>query len=63
MTEADLTSEFIAALHKPPSLLPIARHRDNLLYAIEKYPVVIVVGQWLELLAWHLSVCSALEFV
>jgi energy-coupling factor transporter ATP-binding protein EcfA2 len=32
-------------LHKPSSLLPIARHRENLLYLIETYPVTIVVGQ------------------
>lgn len=45
MAEGEVGGDFIAALHKPPSLLPIARHRDNLLYTIEKYPVVIVVGQ------------------
>ena len=45
MAESELANDFIAALHKPPSLLPIARHRDNLLYTIEKHPVVIVVGQ------------------
>lgn len=36
---------FIPSLYKPPSLLPIARHRDALLYLVETYPVVIVVGQ------------------
>ena len=36
---------FIPALHKPSALLPIARHRENLLYLIESYPVTIVVGQ------------------
>jgi len=45
MAEGDLTTDFIPALYKPPSLLPIARHRDSLLYLIEKHPVVIVVGQ------------------
>ena len=45
MAEGDLTTDFIPALYKPPSLLPIAQHRDNLLYLIEKHPVVIVVGQ------------------
>lgn len=44
-TDFDLSSFFIPALHKPSSLLPIARHRQNLLYLIEKYPIVIVVGQ------------------
>lgn len=36
---------FIPALHKPTSLLPIARHRDALLYTIEKHPVTIIIGQ------------------
>lgn len=38
-------STFIPALHKPPALLPIAKHRESLLYSIETYPVTIVVGQ------------------
>ena len=42
---ADVSTSFIPSLYKPPSLLPIARHRDTLLYLIETYPVVIVVGQ------------------
>lgn len=42
---ADLDSTFIPALHKPPALLPIAKHRESLLYAFETYPVTIVVGQ------------------
>lgn len=45
MTDFDLSREFIPALHKPSSLLPIARHRKSILYLIETYPVVIVVGQ------------------
>ncbi|KAK5114848.1 hypothetical protein LTR62_002005 [Meristemomyces frigidus] len=36
---------FIPALYKPAGLLPIARHRDALLYTIEKSPVTILVGQ------------------
>ena len=32
-------------MHKPPSLLPIARHCKSLLYMIETYPVTIIVGQ------------------
>jgi ATP-dependent RNA helicase DDX35 len=43
--DSDLPPSFIPALFKPPSLLPIARHRDSLLYLVETYPVVIVVGQ------------------
>jgi ATP-dependent RNA helicase DDX35 len=44
MADFDLSSNFIPALHKPSSLLPIARHRESLLYLIETYPVTIVVG-------------------
>lgn len=43
--ELDLGSTFIPGLYKPPALLPIARHRQSLLYLIETYPVTIVVGQ------------------
>ncbi|EMD01282.1 hypothetical protein BAUCODRAFT_204733 [Baudoinia panamericana UAMH 10762] len=39
------TESFIPALHKPASLLPIARHRDALLYTIDTYPVTVLVGQ------------------
>lgn len=42
MADADT---FIPALHKPSSLLPIASHRDALLYTIESNAVTIVVGQ------------------
>ncbi|MBE7179700.1 MAG: ATP-dependent RNA helicase [Terriglobus roseus] len=45
MAEPELQSSFIPSLYKPPSLLPIARHRQSLLYLIETHPVVIVVGQ------------------
>ncbi|KAK3344017.1 P-loop containing nucleoside triphosphate hydrolase protein [Lasiosphaeria hispida] len=40
-----LGAAFIPALHKPPALLPIAKHRETLLYMIETHPVTIVVGQ------------------
>lgn len=43
--EVDISTSFIPALHKPSALLSIARHRQNLLYLIETYPVTIVVGQ------------------
>ena len=43
--ELELSSSYIPSLHKPSSLLPIARHRDKLLYLIETYPVTIVIGQ------------------
>jgi ATP-dependent RNA helicase DDX35 len=45
MADFDLAATFIPSLHKPASLLPIARHRQSLLYLIESYPVTIVVGQ------------------
>ena len=45
MADFDLSEAFIPALHKPPSLLPIARHQEALLYLIDTFPVVIVVGQ------------------
>jgi ATP-dependent RNA helicase DDX35 len=43
-TMAD-TESFIPALHKPSPLLPIARHKDALLYTIETYPVTVLIGQ------------------
>jgi ATP-dependent RNA helicase DDX35 len=45
MAELDLGTTFIPALHKPAALLPIAKHRDALLYTIETHPVTIVIGQ------------------
>ena len=36
---------FVPSLHKPSSLLPIARRHQSLLYLIETFPVTIVVGQ------------------
>ena len=44
-SDLDLGATFIPALYKPSSLLPIAKHRQSLLYLIETYPVTIVVGQ------------------
>ncbi|KAL1886413.1 hypothetical protein Plec18167_000343 [Paecilomyces lecythidis] len=44
-SDFDLASTFIPSLYKPSSLLPIARHRQSLLYLVETYPVTIVVGQ------------------
>ncbi|OJD11760.1 hypothetical protein AJ78_07533 [Emergomyces pasteurianus Ep9510] len=44
-SDFDLSASFIPSLYKPPALLPIARHRQSLLYLIETYPVAIVVGQ------------------
>ncbi|TVY82252.1 putative ATP-dependent RNA helicase DHX35 [Lachnellula suecica] len=44
MADFDLSANFIPSLHKPATLLPIARHRQSLLYLVETYPVTIVVG-------------------
>ncbi|CAF9913128.1 hypothetical protein IMSHALPRED_000920 [Imshaugia aleurites] len=45
MADFDLSTSFIPSLHKPSSLLPIARHRQSLIYLVETFPVTIVVGQ------------------
>ncbi len=42
---ADLELSYIPALYKPISLLPIARHKESLLYTVAKHPVSIVIGQ------------------
>ncbi|KAL1306733.1 hypothetical protein AAFC00_005398 [Neodothiora populina] len=44
MADYDIARDFIPALHRPSSLLPIAKHREALLYLTETFPVVIVVG-------------------
>lgn len=41
---ADFES-FIPALHRPSSLLPIARYKDALLYTIETSSVTVLIGQ------------------
>lgn len=45
MADFELGASFIPALHKPSALLPVAKHREGLLYLIETHPVTIVVGQ------------------
>jgi ATP-dependent RNA helicase DDX35 len=45
MAELGIDSAFIPALHKPASLLPIAKHRESILYVVETFPVTIVIGQ------------------
>jgi hypothetical protein len=45
MEEDVAPSSFIPALYKPAALLPIARHRESLLYLVDTYSVTIVVGQ------------------
>ncbi|KAL4930070.1 putative ATP dependent RNA helicase [Aspergillus undulatus] len=44
-SELDVGTSFIPSLYKPPSLLPISRHKESLLYLVENYSVTIVVGQ------------------
>lgn len=44
-TDFDVSSSYIPSLHKPSSLLPIARHRQDLLYLVETFPITIVIGQ------------------
>ncbi|KIX10636.1 uncharacterized protein Z518_01720 [Rhinocladiella mackenziei CBS 650.93] len=43
MTDFDLS--FIPALYTPSALLPIARHKDSLLYTVETHQVTVIVGQ------------------
>ncbi|KAK2607437.1 hypothetical protein N8I77_006108 [Diaporthe amygdali] len=45
MAESEFGSFFLPALYKPPALLPIAKHRQSLLYLVETRQVTIVVGQ------------------
>ena len=45
MADFESDATFIPALHKPPALLPIAKHRESLIYVVEEYPVTIVIGQ------------------
>ena len=45
MADFDQSDSFIPSLYTPPSLLPVARHRESLLYLIETFQVTIVVGQ------------------
>ena len=42
---ADFDLSFVPALYKPSSLLPIAKHRESLLYTVETFPVTVVIGQ------------------
>ena len=42
--EQEIGTALIAELYKPPALLPIAQLRDPLLYAVETYPVTIIVS-------------------
>ncbi|KAF2645877.1 P-loop containing nucleoside triphosphate hydrolase protein [Massarina eburnea CBS 473.64] len=43
--EDEESTPLLSELYKPPALLPIARLKDQLLYAIETHPVTIIVGE------------------
>lgn len=40
-----IADSFIAALHKPPTLLPIASYERDILYLLERDPILVIVGQ------------------
>ena len=44
-SDLELATAFIPALYKPSTLLPIAKHRQSLLYLVETFPVTVVIGQ------------------
>jgi ATP-dependent RNA helicase DDX35 len=43
--DSDPSTAIIPTLYKPPSLLPIAQLRPNILYTIETHPLTIIVGE------------------
>ena len=45
MTDNELSTSYLPSLYRPPSLLPIAKHRSALLYLVETNPVTVVIGQ------------------
>ncbi|KAK0385851.1 hypothetical protein NLU13_7028 [Sarocladium strictum] len=45
MADLGIDSAFIPALHKPAGLLPIAKHRESILYVVETFSVTIIIGQ------------------
>lgn len=45
VSRIDIDEGFIPSLSFPSTLLPIYRYRAQLLYLIETYPVVILVGE------------------
>lgn len=45
VSQTQVAEAFIPPLHVPSTLLPIFRYRAQLLYLIETYPVVILVGE------------------
>jgi ATP-dependent RNA helicase DDX35 len=45
MEDQGESAAFVPSVYKPAALLPIARHRESLLYVIETNQVTIVVGQ------------------
>lgn len=45
MAELDLAASFLPSLFKPTELLPIARHKESIVYSVETHSIVIIVGQ------------------
>lgn len=45
MADFDLDASFIPSLHKPAALLPVAKHKESLLYTVETFPITIIIGQ------------------
>lgn len=41
----DDSNAFVPSVYKPPSMLPIAKYQKELLYAIETFPVTVLIGQ------------------
>ena len=39
------SDSFVPALYKPSALLPIARHKESIVYTVETFPVVVIIGQ------------------
>ena len=64
MADDQVATSFIHSLYKPAALLPIARHRNSLLYLVETFNLTVVVGatgsgkttqlpQFLEQAGWY----------
>ncbi|CEJ81649.1 Putative Helicase associated domain-containing protein [[Torrubiella] hemipterigena] len=45
MADFDIDASFIPSLHKPAALLPVAKHKESLLYTVETFPITIIIGQ------------------
>ena len=45
MADRENDGVLIPSIFKPSALLPIAKHKEQLQYTVETWPVTIVVGQ------------------